>query len=278
MPTSTATATVAAYARLRHNGPQAGSSSAATTIHSGPRKPRPMNATAMPAPSAAPPSSGWRSASAKPYSATATPSVTKSSGDSTCARSQKPTLPTRSSTGSQRNARPFSSRLAYAVASSTSASARPTTIRAALWTCSGGENALIASAPPMYASGGRGTYGSAGERRHDVVVAVRHLGGDADRRRVLRLPRVVAGEPERHPRRAQQRETELLQRAIGARGTDRFRIDRFGNVGTWCAHAKSGKGSVDATHPERKRQPRLPFSRWRQTDQAVFGAVVPLAP
>ena len=92
--------------------PHAGSTSAVTTSQSGPRKPSPMKPIAIPAPSAMPPSTGMRSASARPHRPTATPSVRNSSGESTCARSQKPTLPTRISTGSQRNARPLSSRLA----------------------------------------------------------------------------------------------------------------------------------------------------------------------
>ena len=50
-----------------------GRTTAVATSHSGPMKPRARNAKAVPSPSTAPPATGRRSASAKPYCATAMP-------------------------------------------------------------------------------------------------------------------------------------------------------------------------------------------------------------
>jgi hypothetical protein len=72
----------------------------------------------------------------------------------------------------------------------------------------------------------------------EEVAPLQHFVDDAERGRILRLPRVVPDEPEHHPCAAQQDEPELLQRAIRARRAQY----RVGGGSSGCVGGKAGHG------------------------------------
>ena len=104
------------------------------------------------------------------------------------------------------------------------------------------------------------------EPRNQNVAPLHHFIGDPECRRVLGLPRIVPERAEKRPYRAEHDETELLQRAIGPRRTQRKGLVRIG-LGK-CLHRLRLKAVVCRSFNgsgERKRQPKLPFYHQRQT-------------
>ena len=121
---------------------------------------------------------------------------------------------------------------------------------------SGGENGAIVAAASAGTSGGRARArarrrGAGPTTSPRCAISQR----DAERRRVLGLPRVVADEAEHDPRRAQQdRGPSCLQRAMRPGRRHRLGVDR--------PRAVAGRGArMDGDHrvAQRKRQPKLPL-------------------
>ena len=136
-------------------------------------------------------------------------------GGSSCARSQMPIEPTSSSTGTQRNERPSSSRSGERRAQQDHDSSSPSASRAASCGASGG-------AKRRRDRGDRGDERPAvdprlaGEGGRDEL-AVRDPEGHAERGRVVGLPRVVSDQSQQHPRSEQSDEPRLLPAAVGRR-------------------------------------------------------------
>ena len=208
----------------------------------------------MPRPSTTPPSTGRRSASARPHRPAATPAVRPSSGDSACARSQKPIEPTRIRTGSQRNARPveLAARERGAREDREEQEAR------------GEPRGVVRRERRRERAHRRGRErgheraalepGLAGEARHRDVAGRRHLPRDAERRRVLGLPRVVADQ-----RRA--RSTRGTAGSAPACFSARCGPDGdtdSGSTGSGVAERGGARASGRDLY-ERKRQPKLPL-------------------
>ena len=81
----------------------------------------------------------------------------------------------------------------------------------------------------------------AGERGGEPVARLHHPPRDAERRRILRLPRIVPDEADDDPRAAQDHEPQLLQPAVRAGGAQRGRVG-----GGWCERRHSAGRVVDS--------------------------------
>ena len=225
-------------------------------------KPLPMNEIATPAPSARPPSTGRRSASANPQRADGDAERQEELG-----REHVGAIPEPDAADEDQHRQPAESasvELAARVGRREKDQRERDTCDHARGVVRGERRREQAERDCAAHVGKRGMrqVRLAAERGHDEVVALRHLDGDADRRRVLRLPRIVARDPEHHPRGAQQHQPELLDRAKWRRRADGLRVDSLGDVGARCSHRLDVAGrAVPSGTPLGKGQPELPHRR-----------------